>query len=167
MFPIIQTIEHRTLSLMISGFWECAPATQRWKSLGSRPKSSRVSVVFRKRIGWNSTNLPSVLIWCNSFPPNVAVDVKIFKLRELMDKISKHSCILLYYSRNTLILIPFLSHFILSDDQLKMHMKAHKPFLKIFAEECVARMQTSLVRSHVETSPPDESQVRINELIWI
>ena len=82
-----------------------------------------------------------------------------------MDKISKHSCILLYYSRNTLILIPFLSHFILSDDRLEMDMKAHKPFLKKFAEEFVARMQTSLVGSHVETSPPDESQVRINELI--
>ncbi len=93
---------------------------------------------------------------------NVAVDVKIFKLRELMDKISKPSCILLYYSWNTLILIPFLSHFILSDDHFMVDMKAHKPFLKKFAEACVARMQTSLVGSHVETSTPDESQVIIN-----
>ena len=82
-----------------------------------------------------------------------------------MDKISKPSYILLYYSWNTLILIPFLSHFILSDDHFKMDMKAHKPFLKKFAEACVARMQTSLVGSHVETSTPDESQVRINVLI--
>ena len=44
-------------------------------------------------------------------------------------------------------------------------MKAHKPFLKKFAEACVARMQTSLVGSHVETSTPDESKVRINVLI--
>jgi hypothetical protein len=46
-----------------------------------------------------------------------------------------------------------------------MDMKAHKPFLKEIAEACVARIQISLVGSHVETSTPDESQVRINELI--
>ena len=82
-----------------------------------------------------------------------------------MDKISKPSCILLYYSRTTLILIPFLPNFILSDDHFKMDMKAHKPFLKEIAEACVARIQKSLVGSHVETSTPDESQVRINVLI--
>ena len=48
-----------------------------------------------------------------------------------------------------------------------MDLKAHKPFLKKIAKECVDRLSTSLVGSHVETSTTDQTQVRINVLILI